>query len=234
METRMTTSASSRIARLHKLALDVLFPARCTGCGSEGAFLCAKCLGKQRRLDQPYYPANVGGPNACLVTSLSLSGVLSCFAMEGAVRQAVHDLKYNGVQAMAPFLADFLARRALDCGMKFDAVVPVPLHRNRQWERGYNQAELLARPVAVRLGLPLMSEAISRTKATPPLAQSRALQDRISSVRGAFGSPGGLDGKRILLVDDVCTSGATLDACAQALADGGAWYIWGLTLAREV
>lgn len=151
------------------------FPRGALVVAHRGAFLCAKCLDKQRKFDQPYYPANMGDPSACLVTPLSLSDVLSYFATEGMVRQAVQDLKYNGVHAMAPFLADFLAQRPLDCGMKFDAVVTVPLHQKRQRERGYNQAELLPRPVAVRPGLPLMSETVSRTKATLPHAQSRAL-----------------------------------------------------------
>ena len=119
-------------------------------------------------------------------------------------------------------------------GISVDAVVPVPLHPKRLRERGYNQAELLAREVAKTLDLPMEANAVERVSHGPPQARSRALEERGASVQGAFEARARVDGRRILLVDDVCTTGATLDACAQALKAGGAACVWGLTFAREL
>jgi len=114
-------------------------------------------------------------------------------------------------------------------------VVPVPLHPERQRERGFNQAELLAREVAARLGLPLEPRAVERRKPRPPkLKLSR--HERWQAARGAYAAAPGrrFDNRRVLLVDDVFTTGATLDACAQALHEAGAAHVIALTVARVV
>jgi ComF family protein len=113
-----------------------------------------------------------------------------------------------------------------------DLVIPVPLHPSRQRERGFNQAGLLASVLAERAGLPLNDVQLSRTRATPPQVGLGA-EERKANVQDAFTWRGsGLEGLRILLIDDVCTTGATLEACAVALAAGGAKSVWALTLAR--
>jgi len=116
-----------------------------------------------------------------------------------------------------------------------DVVVPVPLHRERQKERGYNQAALLSRPLAKKLRLPHKAVLLMRTRARPD-KQVLSLEERWESVRGAFATrPGSqVDNLRVLLVDDVLTSGATLDACARALLDAGAKSVIGLTVARAM
>jgi ComF family protein len=116
-----------------------------------------------------------------------------------------------------------------------DVVVPVPLHPRRQRLRGYNQSTLLAREVSRRLGLTLASEALVRRRDTPPQAKAVEAGARRRNVAGAFDCPAGVAaGRRVLLVDDVTTTGATLDACARALlAEGGAAGVWALTFARE-
>lgn len=214
--------------------LDVVFTPRCAGCGREGGYLCGRCLAAARALDLPYRPSNAPGPNACLVPSVALNGVLACFAMEGAIREAVHDLKYRGVLVLAPVMARHLARRARSSGIAFDAIMPVPLHPKRLRERGYNQAHVLAAETAKDLGLPLRTDALRRIRHSPPLANTEGLDDRRSAVRNAFAASGRVDGLRVLLIDDVCTTGATLDACAQPLIMAGALSVWGLTFAREV
>jgi ComF family protein len=116
-----------------------------------------------------------------------------------------------------------------------DAVVPVPLHPDRKRERGYNQAELIARPLAKRLGIGMAPRLLIRTKPRPPqLLLSRS--ERWKSVHGAYATRDGVrvDNLRILLVDDVMTTGATLDACARALRKAGAAEVFGLTVARLV
>jgi ComF family protein len=116
-----------------------------------------------------------------------------------------------------------------------DVVVPVPLHSQRHRERGYNQAELIARPLARRLGLPHRGVLLLRTRPRPD-KHILTFRERWESVRGAFATrPGSqVDKLRVLLVDDVMTTGATLDACAKALREAGAKSVIGLTVARAV
>ena len=115
-----------------------------------------------------------------------------------------------------------------------DLVVPVPLFGRRQRLRGYNQSALLARELARLDGLPLAVRALSRRRDTPPQARSVDAETRRRNVAGAFAADRRqVEGRRVLLVDDVMTTGATLDACAQALRQGGAASVWALTFARE-
>jgi len=135
------------------------------------------------------------------------------------------------------WFAERLAEVIRKAGEEFqaDAVVPVPLHPDRQRERGYNQAELIARPLARRLGLKLGSYLLMRTKPRPAqLVLSRS--EHWKSVRGAYATRRGVrvDKLRILLVDDVLTTGATLDACSRVLKKAGAASVLGLTVARVV
>ena len=215
---------------LGQKALDLVFTPRCVGCGREGVYLCEPCLEGGRLLDVPYFLEHGGDSFA---EAPAVDGVLSCFAMEGVVREAVHHLKYRGLRAIAPTLGGLMARRAKRGGRPADAVVPVPLHRSRLRERGYNQAELLAAEVAKGLRDSVEAKAVERVRQGPPQARA-GLEERWTGVQGAFESRRRLDGLRLLLVDDVCTTGATLDACARALKGAGAASVWGLTFAREV
>ncbi|HET9400833.1 MAG TPA: phosphoribosyltransferase family protein [Candidatus Acidoferrales bacterium] len=116
-----------------------------------------------------------------------------------------------------------------------DVIVPVPLHRDRRRERGFNQAELITRPLAGRLRLPVRAELLARVKPRPESLQLTRRQ-RWHTVRGAFAVPehAKVDKLRILLVDDVMTTGATLDACSRALLRAGAAEVVALTVARAV
>jgi ComF family protein len=156
---------------------------------------------------------------------------------EDAIVRAIVMLKF---EEMEP-LADWFADRLLDVARRYrqelgaDVVVPVPLHKLRRRERGFNQAELLSRRVAARLKLPHQGALLVRNKPRPDkhLLTSR---ERWEAVRGAFATrPGSqVDKRRVLLVDDVMTTGATLDACARALREAGASSVAGLTVARAV
>ncbi len=229
----MLRPVKSRLTLGGNQVLDFLFTPRCAGCNREGGYLCVACLSEAKPLPLPYFPDNAGGPNACLVSSIYLRGVLACFAMEGAVRQAVHDLKYNGVRAIAPTLVGQMTQRVKAAGGSFDAITAVPLHPKRLRQRGYNQAELLAKGVAKETGIPYL-QALKRTGDGPPQALTRSMQERRASVQGAFAATRELRGLRLLVVDDVCTTGATLDACAQPMMFAGAISVWGLAFAREL
>jgi ComF family protein len=150
----------------------------------------------------------------------------------GIVR-AILLLKFERVEPLGRWFAARLAEIATREALQADIVVPVPLHRQRERERGYNQAELIAKPVARKLGLPYRPVLLVRTKPRPN-QHILSLDERWSSVRGAFATRQGsqVDNLRVLLVDDVMTTGATLDACAKALRGAGAKSVIGLTVAR--
>jgi len=156
---------------------------------------------------------------------------------EGALVRAILLLKFDNIDPLGKLFARRLAEVMVEGGAAFqaDVVVPVPLHRQRERERGYNQAALIAKPLAKRLGLPYKSVLLTRIRPRPD-KHLLSYEERWESVRGAFATrPGSqVDNLRVLLVDDVMTSGATLDSCAKTLRGAGARSVIGLTLARAV
>ena len=148
------------------------------------------------------------------------------------MREAVHAFKYNGLQALASPLAELMAQYWRAHPLPAHVLVPVPLHRARQRKRGYNQAELLARGLGQRIGLPVDTTSLVRQRSTAPQVELDALQ-RKQNVAGAFEvQDNNLSGQEVLLIDDVCTTAATLDACAIALRGAGARSVRALTLTR--
>ncbi len=207
---------------LLRSALDVLFPVRCVGCGRSGAYICVACLAKARR--PPPGPPPESGP---------LADVLTPFAYEGVVRTAVQHLKYRGLRSLVPEMARPMAwELAVTVPPPF-TLVPVPLHPARRRERGFNQAELLARELARLLDAPLSTGALRRTKDTSSQVSTSTRAERLRNVREAFAATDGVDGATVVLVDDVTTTGATLLAAAQALLSAGAARVYGLTFAHE-
>jgi len=154
---------------------------------------------------------------------------------DGALVRAILLLKFERMEPLGVWFAERLAEVVKTEGLSADVVVPVPLHRDRERERGYNQADLVAKPLARRLKLPHRAVLLVRTRPRPD-KQVLSLEERWESVRGAFATrPGSqVDNLRVLLVDDVMTTGATLDACSRALLEAGAKSVIGLTVARAV
>jgi ComF family protein len=242
--------------------VNVFFPASCRLCDclmtrASRLPICEECL-----VSFPALPTRVcatcGSPALALTTlDRSPSGTasvvdqrtcLDCMerryrfecarsyaAYRGALVRAVVLLKFERIDPLAAYFGERVASIAKRDGLAGDIVVPVPLHRTRERERGFNQAELIARQAAKRLRLPLKPVLLKRTKARPE-KHILSNEDRWRIVRGAFATrPGSqVDNKRVLLVDDVMTTGATLDACAAALLEAGAKSIIGLTVARVV
>jgi competence protein ComFC len=156
---------------------------------------------------------------------------------EGALVRAILLLKFEHIEPLGAWFAERLAEVVREEGglLGADVVVPVPLHRQREKERGYNQAALISKHLAKRLRLPHKAVLLMRTKPRPD-KHILSLEERWESVRGAFATrPGSkVDNQRVLLVDDVLTTGATLDACSRALREAGAKTVAGLTVARAV
>ncbi len=223
----------SVIGQVAARALDLAFPASCAGCGREGNPICAVCL--------PALDARLGlPPGVPLGLPADLpDGLLQvewCAPFSGVVRDALHQLKYSGERRLAGPLGDAIARRWSRAGAGGDLLVPVPVHRDRAAQRGYDQAVLLARASSRTLGLPVI-DAIERWVAT--IAQFQLdRRARATNVERAFRprSTDALDGVRgrwVVLVDDVMTTGATLSACATVLLEGGAMAVSAVTVARE-
>ncbi len=230
-----------QLVKLKGIAVDLLFPQWCVGCGKEGYFLCSSCHRSLPRIVPPLCPM-CGRPQpsgtlcpGCTGWQAEIDGIRSPFRFDGAMRQAIHQLKYRSVRALAAPLAKLLNDYLVTYPVPGEVMVPVPLHQKRLRERGYNQSGLLARELGKLINLAVVADCLIRQRQAPPQARTSTVDERWSNVAGAFICRGNrLRDKQILLIDDVSTSGATLDACAAALKAGGASSVWGLVLAREI
>jgi len=179
-------------------------------------------------------PPAVSPCATCATTALPLDYARSAAVYEGELREALHAFKFAGRRALARPLGDLAAEQcvaSLPDGI--DALIPVPLARERERERGFNQATLLARRIGRWLDVPTRPGWLARTRSTRPQSDLSAAERR-ANVRGAFRASDHVAGRHLLLVDDVLTTGATLHACARALRAAGARRVGGLTVARVV
>ena len=158
-----------------------------------------------------------------------------CCPYTGPARSALHRLKYDGELRLVEPLAELMAERWRRAGIGGDWLVPVPVHAQRRRERGFDQAELLARAVGRRLRLPvvLALERAEQTAAQHKLGRRARAANVGQAFRAAASSRGRLRGRWVIVVDDVVTTGATLEGCARILYDNGAYAVSGLALARE-
>jgi ComF family protein len=148
------------------------------------------------------------------------------------MREAIHRLKYSRSRDLAIPMGEIMALYWQDVHLPADVIVPVPLHTRRLRERGYNQAALLSTELGKRVGLPVLENALIRIRDTSPQVDLSA-EERKQNVRGAFHCPDDqLTDRSVLLVDDVYTTGATLESCSLALKRQGVRTVWALTLAR--
>lgn len=172
---------------------------------------------------------------ACWGQETEIDGIRSVFRFEGAVRQAIHELKYRNLKAISGCLATLMANYLQDNPVNGEVLVPIPLHPRRLRERGYNQSSLLAGKLGKLIALPVIDKSLHRLKDSLPQARTTTVEERRRNVANAFACRDEkLSGRSVILIDDVCTSGATLEACATALKAVGAVSVWGLTLAREI
>jgi competence protein ComFC len=215
---------------------DLFYPQRCVGCeGRASDVLCRACFEALPYVGSPFC-GRCGLPTAfatplceeCKNVDFAFHCARAPLKYEGAGKKIVHALKYRGYKRVVDRLAAPLMLQVIG-DPRFDAVVPVPLHRSRRRKRGFNQAELLARSVAGRLRAPV-SDTLEVVRSTRDQIELSAAQRR-ANVAGAYRATGPLRGN-ILLVDDVFTTGATMHACAETLLRSGAREIHALSLCR--
>lgn len=211
--------------------LDALLPPACAGCGRSGSLLCDGCRLGMRAPSDPLDRFVVA--DAGIVIGEALVAAMAGFAFEGPTRRALWALKYSGAARLAPILAEAVEPTfgvLLAVTGRAD-LVPIPLHADRRAARGYNQAELIAASLARHRGL-RVAGALERVKPTTKQHRLNRVA-RLQNLRGAFRACGRAPPTAIL-VDDIITTTATLEACATVLRDAGSSEVFGLAVAREV
>lgn len=239
----------TRIAETLDSAASFLTPPRCRVCraplwGYDNAFLCPDCLaaiewigpGACLGCGYPAGPHAVLGSSGCIRCrgrALGLTGVLSVARYSGGARQLVRALKFGGERVLAESMAGLMVERWRGSSLfgKADLVVPLSLHPARLRRRGFDQAGLLACGVARELGLEYGDGFVRRARFTVPQAVLHR-DERLRNMEGVFVAEGDFTGRRVILVDDVVTTGATMAACARVCREAGAVRVYGVSFAR--
>lgn len=229
-----------RLYQWSRTALDWVFPPTCAGCGVGGVRWCSHCHTQVQRIYPPYcqrcgQKIRSGEKlvcDRCQAHPPEMTAIRSWAIFGGPLRQALHRIKYKRDIVLAEVFAGHMLEFLQEQGWGVDLVAPVPIGRERKKQRGYNQAGLLAKPLALGLGLVYKPKALVRVRETASQV-GLSLKQRRQNIGGAFSSSSALvKDKNILVVDDVVTSGSTLDECAKVLWRAGAEKVYGLTLAR--
>jgi len=236
----MNVSLSYFLYRFAWGSLDLIFPPLCGGCGKLGSRWCKDCQQKVQHLVEP----------VCEICGISMDGSGLCSncmkarpryrllrswsVFEDPVRNALHKLKYRRDVALGDALAAQMWGFVLGLKWPVQMIVPVPLGKKRLVERGYNQVNLIALPLALAVGIDFAPDGLSRIRETrSQVGMTR--RERRENVNGAFlGHGKRVNGRVILLMDDVATTGATLSSCAEALYKAGAQDVYGLTVSRAL
>jgi ComF family protein len=233
-----------------RFVLDVALPPLCPSCRDplgDGRGLCPACWAKLSFIEPPYC-ARLGipfvydpGPGLLSMEAIAnppaYDRARAAVRYDDVARGLVHKFKYSDHMELAGMMGQWMARAGRELTREADALVPVPLHWRRLWARRFNQSAALAHAVGRQAGLPVLTETVRRVRATP---QQVGLDkgERAQNVSGAFRVPAerkaDVAGRRLILVDDVLTSGATVDTCARALLRAGAAHVDVLTFARVV
>src|SRR5712672_842311 len=233
-----------------RFALDLGLPPLCPACrgllGDDGG-LCAACWSRLSFIARPYCE-RLGtpfgyDPGPGVLSTEAVSHPPAFGRARAAVRYddvasaLVHALKYGDRLDLAPIMGRWMAHAGRELTAQADLLVPVPLHWRRQWARRFNQAATLARSISEASGVPVLDDALKRVRATPQQVGLNRT-DRASNMQGAFQVPedrqSSVFGKRLILIDDVLTSGATVDTCTRALLRAGAAGVDVLVFARVV
>ena len=220
--------------------LDLLFPPACGGCGKLGARWCTDCQQRLASVPEPVCEV-CGEPQAaakmcdnCLAARPAFAALRSCVVFKDPIRPALHKLKYRREIGLGEALAWNAAVFLDKLGWQVDGITPIPLSEQRFSERGYNQVDLIAHPLARLMRWQYISGALRRSRHTRSQVGLSA-SERRDNVSGAFlAKPQLVTGKTVLLVDDVATTGATLDSASRSLIEAGAAKVYALTFAKAI
>lgn len=226
--------------RLLWTAIDWVYPPHCAGCGAFGERFCRSCLSQVVKIRPPYCQ-KCGQPTddldlcpICRSSSPAFDSLRSWAIFSGPLREAMHRMKYRRDLGLGEVFGGALAGFFRSQNWRVDLVVPVPLSAERMRARGYNQAALLAWPLALACRTRYNPGVLQRVRETPSQV-GLSLEERRKNVSAAFcADPRQVSQRSVLIVDDVATTGSTIEACAQALKDAGAERVYGLTLARAL
>ncbi len=247
---RLVDGLAGSLRGLMAAAVDAVYPPVCSGCGrmvGQHRGVCPSCWATLRLIERPYcellgvpfsHDLGAGILSADAIANPPVFERLRSVAIhDGIARSLVHGLKYRDRTDLAVMMADWMIRASDGHVAACDAILPIPLHAFRLWGRKFNQSAELARAIARRAGKPYLPTALIRTKRTVQQVGLGATQ-RQDNVRGAFAvteaGKSALFGKRIVLVDDVYTTGATVSAATRALKKAGAADVTVLTFARAM
>lgn len=232
----------SKVHLVHRLfwqAMDWIYPPRCAACSTPGVRLCSACTTSIKVIDQQRVCPMCGIPQTttelcqeCATVSPAFTALRSWGLYEGALREAIHKLKYRNDLGVSEELARPLSALLTGTGWHVDLISPVPLSRKRLKTRGYNQAAMIARWVSFTNRIPFYPGVMVRSKDTISQVGLSGEERRLNVLEAFEANPAIATGKSILVIDDVATTGATMQACALALLKSGASHVYGLTLAR--
>lgn len=223
--------------------LDLIYPPHCVICRQAGqGYICGECLEKIDLIEPPVC-RKCGTPCAdyvcgeCRDREYAFECARSAGIFEGVLRDAIHALKYNNHIVVADPLAELMIDAFPSTGLAgtVDVIVPIPIHRSRMVDRGFNQSEELANRLGKRIGLPVEPTVLRKTKKTKHQVEL-AFDLRATNVNGSYAANHAekIRGKRVLLVDDVFTTGSTLNEAARVLRDAGASSVRAYTLAKSL
>lgn len=218
--------------------LDLLFPQRCVSCRKIGRYFCNTCQSKIEFISQPICPvcgkaAIDGATHPLCQTRYGIDGMWAFSHYKGAVKQAIHQLKFRFVSDLVRQTVDILARNHSGYLPQFDFLTPVPLHISRERHRGFNQSLLIASELGKVLQIPVKKNILKKIIPSQPQAEL-SREERLKNVRGAYicGAKETAEGKSVAIIDDVATTRATLFECAKVLKRAGAKSVWGIVLAH--
>ena len=243
-------SIDGLFGKLGRFIVHVILPPTCLACRTpvgEGGGLCPRCWVGAGFIERPYYerlgtpfPSDHGGSlisPAALAEPPAYARARAVARYGDVVRDLTHMLKYGDRLDLVHALGRRMTRAAAELLADADVLVPVPLHWTRLWQRRFNQSSVLARAVSKFSGVPAADHLLARARATPPQF-GLARKERARNVQGAFEVPKArrieVKGKKLVLVDDILTTGATVDACTKVLLRAGAARVDVLVLARVV
>jgi|WetSurMetagenome_2_1015567.scaffolds.fasta_scaffold21140_7 competence protein ComFC len=220
--------------------LDWIFPPVCSGCGKSGERWCSTCDQKLIPLPDKVcqicgYPIDTGATcDKCLAERPGFTSLRSIYVYQDEIRNALHRLKYSNDLGVGEIMGQKCANYLNFLDWDVDLIIPVPLGKRRRRERGYNQSALIAFPLALIMKIPYSSKALFRKKETVTQIDFKA-EERKLNVKDAFSANSTIiNGKSVLIIDDVITTGSTMDACAAELINSGARNVYGLSVARTM